>query len=262
MAESEYLLTNAEPETGDRFSGLEQTFDEVSIANLERLDVPVGARCLEVGAGSGSIARWFAGRVGPTGRVLATDLDTRWFHHDGSPQLEVRELDLVGDPIPDGPWDVIHERLVLQHIPDRLAVLDRLVAALAPGGWILVEDFDTAEVRTTDREGPHHELIATVARTFNGLLRARGGVSEFAAGALRHLRARGLVDTGARGYVSIDSGGEGFAQVMRANARQVRDGLIAAGVAADDLDRYVELLADPDTIISSSVLISSWGRRP
>ena len=151
MAESEYLLTNAEPETGDRFSGLEQTFDEVSIANLERLDVPVGARCLEVGAGSGSIARWFAGRVGPTGRVLATDLDTRWFHHDGSPQLEVRELDLVGDPIPDGPWDVIHERLVLQHIPDRLAVLDRLVAALAPGGWILVEDFDTAEVRTTDR---------------------------------------------------------------------------------------------------------------
>ncbi len=262
MGESEYLLSNAEPETGDRFGGLEQTFDDVSIANLDRLGVAAGARCLEVGAGSGSIARWFAERVGPTGRVLATDLDTRWFRHDGSPQLEARELDLVGDPIPDGPWDVIHERLVLQHIPARLDVLDRLVAALAPGGWILVEDFDTAEVRTADREGPHHDLIASVARAFNGLLRSRGGVSEFAAGALRQLRAHGLAETGARGYVAIDSGGTGFAQVMRANARQVRDGLVAAGVPAGDIDRYIEVLADPDTIISSSVLISSWGRRP
>ena len=81
-------------------------------------------------------------------------------------------LDLVGDPIPDGPWDVIHERLVLQHVPERLDVLDRLVASLAPGGWILIEDFDTAEVRTIDREGPHHELVVSVARAFNGLLRS------------------------------------------------------------------------------------------
>ena len=31
MGESEYLLSNSEPETGVRFGGLEQTFDEVSI---------------------------------------------------------------------------------------------------------------------------------------------------------------------------------------------------------------------------------------
>jgi hypothetical protein len=143
--------------------------------------------------------------------------------------------------------------------------LDRAVLAFTIESTRHVKIADATFARARQLLGSDRlmfELIATVARTFNGLLRARGGVSEFAAGALRHLRARGLVDTGARGYVSIDSGGEGFAQVMRANARQVRDGLIAAGVAADDLDRYVELLADPDTIISSSVLISSWGRRP
>ena len=261
MEESDYLLTNSEPETADRFDGLEQAFDAVSVGHLQRLGVGTGARCLEIGAGSGSIARWLAGQVGPAGRVLATDLDARWVRHDGSSQLEVRELDLVADPIPDGPWDVIHERLVLQHVPERLDVLDRLVASLAPGGWILIEDFDTAEVRTIDREGPHHELVVSVARAFNGLLRSRGGVTEFAASGPRNLRARGLVDVGASGHVAIDGGGRGFANVTAANARQVRDGLVASGLEPADVDRFLEVVVDADTVIGSAVLISTWGRR-
>ena len=261
MGESEYLLTNADPATVDRFGGLERTFDDLSIAHLARAGLGPGGRCLEIGAGGGSIARWMAGQVGASGRVLALDLDTRWFQHDGSPQLEVRQLDLVVDPIPDGPWDVVHERLVLQHVPERLDVLDRLVASLAPGGWILIEDFDTAEVRTIDREGPHHELVVSVARAFNGLLRSRGGVTEFAASGPRNLRARGLVDVGASGHVAIDCGGRGFANVVAANARQVRDGLVASGLEPADVDRFLEVVADPDTVIGSAVLVSTWGRR-
>ena len=81
MKESDYLLTNSEPETGDRFDGLEQAFDAVSIGHLQRLGIGSGARCLEIGAGSGSIARWLADQVGPAGRVVATDLDVRWLRH-------------------------------------------------------------------------------------------------------------------------------------------------------------------------------------
>ena len=261
MREPDYLLTNSEPETADRFDGLEQAFDAVSIGHLQRLGVGTGARCLEIGAGSGSIARWLAGQVGPAGQVVATDLDARWFRHDGSPQLEVRQLDLVDDPIPDGPWDVVHERLVLQHVPERLDVLDRLVASLAPGGWILIEDFDTAEVRTIDREGP-----APRARG-----QRRPGVQRSPPIARRRHRVRGerapqpagrgLVDVGASGHVAIDGGGHGFANVVAANARQVRDGLVASGLEPADVDRYLEVVADPDTVIGSAVLISTWGRR-
>ncbi|MEV7285058.1 hypothetical protein AB0O01_10950 [Streptomyces sp. NPDC093252] len=39
-----------------------------------RLEPRRGMRCLEVGAGGGSIARWLAGRVAPGGSVLATDI--------------------------------------------------------------------------------------------------------------------------------------------------------------------------------------------
>ena len=194
--------------------------------------------------------------------MVAVDLDTRWFHHDGSPQLDVRQLDVVSGPIPEGPWDLIHERLVLQHVPARLDVLDQLVARLAPGGWLVVEDFDTGEVRTTDRAGPDHELIVRMATAFNRLLAERDGANNFAADAWRHLRQRGLVETGASGHVVFDSGGTGFTQVMAANARQVRDGLLRLGIAPEDIDRFLELLTDPDTIIGTSVLITAWGRHP
>ena len=260
--EAPYLLTNAALETADRFAGLDAVFDHVTRGHLTRLGLAPGAHCLEVGAGSGSIARWMADQVGPGGRVLAVDLDPRWCRPAGRAQLEVRALDLVAQPVPAGPWDVIHERLVLQHIPQRLDVLARLVAALAPGGVLLVEDFDTGEVRTLDRAGPHHELIARMARAFNRLLGTRGGISDFAANALRTLREHGLADTGASGYVPIDHGGTGWATVQAANARQVRDGLIGQGIAPADIDLFLEVLADPDTIVGSSVLISAWGHRP
>jgi SAM-dependent methyltransferase len=261
MSDSPYLMSNVHPETAARFDGLERTLDSISTGLLERLGVPVGARCLEIGAGGGSIARWLADRVGPAGQVVAVDLDTRWFRHDGSPQLEVCEVDLVSGPIPEGPWDLIHERLVLQHIPARLEVLDQLVARLAPGGWLVVEDFDTGEVRTTDRGGPHHELVARMATAFNRLLAERGGASDFAADAWRHLRQRGLVNTGASGHVVFDIGGDGFAQVTEANARQVSDGLVALGVSAEEIEQFIEVLSDPDTIIGTPVLVTAWGQR-
>jgi SAM-dependent methyltransferase len=257
-----YLLTNAEPETADRFAGLEAVFDPVTCGHLSRLGLRQGFSCLEVGAGSGSIARWMADQVGPAGRVLAVDLDPRWCRPDGREQLEVRALDLVTQPVPEGPWDVIHERLVLQHLTQRLEVLSRLVDALAPGGLLLVEDFDTREVRTIDREGPDHELIVRMALAFNRVLATRGGVSDFAANALRILRSFGLNDTGASGYVSVDSGGSGWAAVQAANAQQVRVDLIDQGITAEEVDRFVEVMADPDCIVGSSVLISTWGRRP
>jgi SAM-dependent methyltransferase len=262
VPEPEYLLTNARDETVARFDGLAETFDPITIGHLEQLGVAPGARCLEVGAGGGSIAVWLASRVGPAGTVVATDLDTSRFRPHTITHLEIRRHDLVTDELPDGPFDLIHERLVLQHVPARMEVLDRLVGALAPGGRILLEDFDTAEVRTTDREAPHHDLIVRVAIAFNGLLKSRGGATSFAANARRELKRRGLVDTGSSGFVAFAEGGSGFARVIAANTRQVYVQLRESGLSDVELDHFLALLDDPDTIVGSSVLISNWGRRP
>lgn len=262
MGESEYLLANARAETVRRFDALEEAFDALTTQHLARVGVASGWQCLELGAGAGSIASWMAGQVGQEGRVVATDLDVSRVRAHASDQLEVRRHDLVAEDLPPGPWDLIHERLVLQHIPARLEVLDRIVDALAPGGWVVLEDFDTAEVRTTDRDGPDHELIARVALAFNGLLAARGGVSSFAANARRELMNRGLVETGSSGHVTIAAGGTGFARAVAANTVQVRDQLESTGFTPAELSHFLEAVEQPDTLIGSPVLITTWGRRP
>jgi SAM-dependent methyltransferase len=261
VGESEYLLTNAGAETVSRFDALEEAFDALTTQHLARVGVTAGWRCLELGAGAGSIARWMAAQVGQDGRVVATDLDVSRVRAHGPEQLEVRRHDLVAEDLPPGPWDLIHERLVLQHIPARLEVLDRIVDALAPGGWVVLEDFDTAEVRTTDREGPDHELIARVALAFNGLLATRGGVSSFAANARRELMNRGLDETGSSGHVTIAAGGTGFARAVAANTVQVRDQLTSTGLTSVELDHFLEVIDEPSTLIGSPVLVTTWGRR-
>ncbi|PNE37031.1 class I SAM-dependent methyltransferase [Streptomyces noursei] len=68
--------------------------------NLARLDPRPGMRCLEVGAGGGSIARWLTARVAPGGSVLATDLKAQHIAPAPGPTIEVH--DITSGPLPEG----------------------------------------------------------------------------------------------------------------------------------------------------------------
>src|SRR5215469_12728993 len=116
-AEPGYLLDNAQAQAQGRFAGLEASFDTLTQRHLAARGLRPGWRCLEVGAGSGSVARWLASQAGSL------------------PNLEVIQHDIVTDPLPGGAFDLIHARLVLVQLPARNQVLARLVAALKPGGW-------------------------------------------------------------------------------------------------------------------------------
>src|SRR5262249_7966590 len=68
-----YTPDKSDMPEGDRFSALEKLFDAGTIQLVHERGVAEGWHCLEVGAGRGSIAAWLSERVGPTGRVIATD---------------------------------------------------------------------------------------------------------------------------------------------------------------------------------------------
>src|SRR5215471_18531014 len=139
----EYLLDSAAPPAGQRFSGLEATFDGATFGYLAATGVGAGWSCWEIGAGGGSVARWVAGQVAPAGSVLATDLEIKWMVAE-SAAVRVERHDVTADPIPENAYDLIHARLVLVHLPERDRILAALAAALRPGGWLVVEDFDSA----------------------------------------------------------------------------------------------------------------------
>jgi ubiquinone/menaquinone biosynthesis C-methylase UbiE len=119
---------------------MQRCLDPVTRARLADLGVGPGWRCLEVGGGGGSIARWLADRVGPTGHVLATELDPGGLRC--GERLEVRQHDIVEDELPEAAFDLVHARLVLLHLPKRRQALTRMVRALRPGGHLLLGEFD------------------------------------------------------------------------------------------------------------------------
>ncbi len=140
-------MDNASPQTGIRFSALAQIFDPGTVRHLTELGVREGWRCLEIGGGAGSIANWLCESVGPDGQVLATDIDTRFLERLQNGNLEVRRHNITSDPLPQSMFDLVHTRLVLVHLLEREAVLERLMAALKPGGWILAEEFDALSIQ-------------------------------------------------------------------------------------------------------------------
>jgi predicted O-methyltransferase YrrM len=136
-----YLYTNRDSAAEDRLLGLESIEDPSTIDALTRLGVAAGWHCLEIGAGAGSIARWLAERIGATGRLVATDIETRLLD---SSAYEVWRHNIMHDALPKGAFHRIHLRHVLIHI-DRSkhpAILRFLRNSLTPEGVLLAEESD------------------------------------------------------------------------------------------------------------------------
>ncbi|MDT7708458.1 MAG: hypothetical protein QOG20_4065 [Pseudonocardiales bacterium] len=257
---SDYLLANAQDEAGERFRAFAELFDPVTVRHLDALGLGPGSRVWEVGAGGPSVPSWLAGRVGPAGRVLATDIDTRWLRDlDG---CEVLTHDVTTDPPPEGPFDVVHARLVLVHLPDRDRVLATLVDALRPGGWLLAEEADPAlqPLVCPDESGPEEELANRLKTGFRTLMSGRGVDLAYGRTLPRRLRAAGLADVAADAFFPIT--GPACAVLERATVLQIRDRLLDAGLATPaEIERHLAAVDAGRLDLATSPLVSAWGRR-
>src|SRR5215471_10082473 len=128
--QSTYVYDNAWTRARERLAEVEAGRDPATIQSLEGLGVSAGWHCLEVGAGGGTITDWLCKRVGGSGRVVALDIDTRFVEQLQHPNLEVRGQDIaeVGVVEADS-FDLVHARMVLEHVPARDAALRNMVAA-------------------------------------------------------------------------------------------------------------------------------------
>ena len=256
-ATSTYPLDNAWEHAQRRLRALERIYDPASTRRLESLGVGPGWRCLEVGAGGGSIARWLCSKVGPTGRVLAVDLDTRFVADIRAVNLDVARLDVTTAELPRDAFDLVHVRAVLSYLPQREAVLDRLVASLAPGGWLLVEEPD--EYATTALgSGLHGTMLAALVA---GVARA-GFDPTWARELPARLHERGLRNIAAESELPFVAGGSPGTDFFRLTALQIRDLMLGTGITADQFDEWDDLLDTGARWFPSIALVAAWGRRP
>ncbi|MDX2602330.1 methyltransferase domain-containing protein [Streptomyces caniscabiei] len=261
--ETRYLLDNQRSEAGERFVALSRLFDASTFRHVDDLGIAAGWRCWEVGAGGSSVVRGLAERVGPAGHVLATDIDTSWMADATAPQIETRRHDVAADDPPPGPFDLVHARLVLVHVADRERALRAMVDSLRPGGWLLLEDADPAlqPLICPDESGPRQRLANKLRHGFRALLAERGADLSYGRRLPRLLREAGLVDVRADAYFPVT--GPACAALEAATVRQVRDQLVARGLATpEEIDSHLAAVASGDLDLATSPMISAWGRRP
>lgn len=253
----EYCLENDWEHARDRLTLLEQRYDAGTIRRLEALGVGAGWRCLEVGAGGGSITRWLCARVGPQGRVLAADLDTRFVEELADDNLDVRRMDLRTDEFPASAFDLVHTRVVLMHIPEREQIIDALLVTLRPGGCLFLEEVDDFAVRAL-ATGLHAEVTAA----YKVGLEQAGVALDWARQLPEALHHRGLADVGAGCEVSFFEGGSADATWWVFTMAQLAQHGLARGLSASELAEWNALLSQPGRWFPGLAMVSAWGRRP
>ncbi|WP_216588389.1 methyltransferase domain-containing protein [Streptomyces brasiliscabiei] len=262
--EDGYLLDNRRSEAGERFGALAALFDASTFRHVDDLGIAPGWRCWEVGAGGPSVVRGLAERVGPTGHVLATDIDTSWTQAAATaPQVEVRRHDVAADEPPEGLFDLVHARLVLVHVTDRERALRVMVDSLRPGGWLLLEDADPAlqPLICPDEHGPEQRLANRLRHGFRELLAERGADLSYGRRLPRLLREAGLTEVRADAYFPLS--GPACTALETATVRQVREQLIAKGHATrEEIDTHLAGIAAGGLDLATSPMISAWGRKP
>ncbi|MER6569529.1 methyltransferase domain-containing protein [Streptomyces sp. NPDC001093] len=261
-----YLLDNRQKQAAERFDAFAALFDPTTFRHIEALGIGPGWRCWEVGAGGSSVVSWLARKVGPTGQVVATDIDTSRITAAtapaGGPPVEVRVHDVGAEEPPGEGFDLVHARLVLVHVPDRERALRSMIQALRPGGRLLIEDADPAlqPLICPDEYGPEQRLANRLRHGFRKLLAERGADLSYGRKLPRLLREAGLSEVEADAFFPVTS--PACTALEAATVRQIRDRLVTAGLATDeDIDQHLANVEAGGMDLATAPMISAWGRK-
>jgi ubiquinone/menaquinone biosynthesis C-methylase UbiE len=140
---------------------------------LERAGIRPGLRVLDAGCGPGRLSVPASARVGPSGRIVALDIQAgmlarleRRVKQHGLANVELLRAGLGDGKLASDEFDVALLVTVLGEIPDKPAALREIRRALRPGGVLSI---------TEVLPDPHYQRAARVRR-----LVAEAGLRELA----------------------------------------------------------------------------------
>jgi SAM-dependent methyltransferase len=156
-----------------------------------------------------------------------------------------------------GEFDLIHSRLVLEHVTRRDLALHRMASWLKPGGVLVVES--AAPMPELSSDPTVGRALAAMADQFR---RSVGTDTSWARTLPAPLERAGLVDCTAEGHIIPARGGRAFARWMIETHRLVEHDLVSNGtVTAAELAQAYAAYADPDFVDYTWMTIRALGRR-
>ena len=252
----DYVIPSDWGDEAERLRLLGEWRDPITLTRMDALGVGPGWRCLEVGVGGGSTARSMAARVRPGGVVTAVDINPEFLAPlEGEPGIEAMRRDIRAEGFPAASFDLVHTRLVLVHVPDRLEVMKRMVDWLAPGGWVFFEEPDiAAAVVSPNRLWARHMEAYANDQSYDA---AMGRVLSAEVATL------GLVDLGMHVDTTVVQGGTDLARWYAMTIDAVRPSLLADGtITPEELDEVIAALGRPELLEPGMTIVGVWGRKP
>jgi len=252
----DYAFPHSAKNESRRLQLFEQRLDPLTRRRIERLGIGAGARCLEIGGGRGSVTRWLADVVGPTGHVTATDLQLGFLAEIDAPNIRVLRHDIRTGTFPPGSFDLIHARAVLMHVSPSVELLRRVVSWLAPGGWLLLEEPDfgmwIGDADPVWASAPPADPVA-----FPGIALAQGRAL------LRQVHQLGLTGVGADAEIDIVQAGTDLAEFYQLSQAALAGPKVRAGALSPaQAQALIDRPADDDFLACGFVHIGVWGQRP
>ena len=255
-----YLFEHAEDGELARLRAIEAVCDPWTIDALERAAHGGGMaswRCLDIGAGAGSIARWLAQRAGPHGQVVAADVDTGFLEPLASPTLRVVRNDLRHGPVEPGRFDLVHARFVLEWLPGWESALDHLVASVRRGGTVVISDMAWRS------RMPAHGGLESWISAIPAVLREISGYHPDCGRLLPDaLSSRGIRVDGAEARAALLHGASPGMDWPRLSLQAMTAPMLQMGLADQaSLQAVSRLLDDPAPRLWLPPMVSVWGRR-
>jgi SAM-dependent methyltransferase len=272
MTSPEYVLGRTEGEY-ERLREQARMWEPETARLLAAGGIGPGLRCLDVGCGPGEVMRLMAERVGPRGEVTGVDVDGALGAHaletlraTGHPQCSFQQLDVIGEDEVDGaPYDLVFARLLLIHVDDPAALLEKLWRWVAPGGCMVIADYDILAAAVV----PEPPVIADFVRIAQGTFSAAG--RDLRTGMRLpelHVRAGIGAPDGIDAGLRIGLLPE-LAPLYEGVMRSVTPTAVDLGLASESecvqwFERFGEYVADPAAAQHAAMwspLVGTWKRR-
>jgi 2-polyprenyl-3-methyl-5-hydroxy-6-metoxy-1,4-benzoquinol methylase len=248
----------------DRLSTLERLFDDVTRDALTRLGVREGWRCCEIGAGGGSMTRWLAQVIGPKGRVVAVDLDTRFLADIDQANVEVIKADFLSDARIGDAFDLVFTRFVLLHLSDPARAVRRMAELVKPNGWVFAIDCDLCNVSAADPGHRNASLFDQVRQKEQVYDRDHYGINCRMGRSLSKLfEDAGLVDVDNSAWTTVARGGSLQAEFWYRTWELAGPRMMAAGVLSrEEHETDLSTLTDPTFRFLDALYFRASGRKP
>lgn len=194
MRRDDYLLSAAPTEL-ERLRLQSRVWEPAGAAFLAALPIERRHRVLDIGCGALGWLRLLRKWISSDGYVTGSDIDASmlsaaraFVDEEHLDHVELIADDLFASALAPASFDLVHARFQIAPLGRAEEQLDAYLRLVRPGGWIVLEDPDSASWRFSP-EAPHlARLVAVILGAFNDA----GGDFDAGRGEFALLRSHGL----------------------------------------------------------------------